>query len=96
MYKKFNTIIKQLEIAEQSKLEYLCSSCWQIKNGLDKSCNNIECNSLQKESIEMYLFDISQQLNELIKREKKTISDYREVNLSLNNWNFYLFKSNII
>jgi hypothetical protein len=93
LYTKFNTIIKQLEIAEQSKLEYLCSSCGQIKT---KSCNNIECNSLQKESIEMYLFDISQQLNELIKREKKTISDYREVNLSLNNWNFYLFKSNII
>ena len=79
--KKFNTIIEQIEISNQSKLEYLCSSCWENKKSLNEACNNIECEfySQQKESIEVYLFDITQQLNEVIKREHETMNNYKEV-----------------
>ena len=79
--KKFNTIIDQIDIKDQSKVEYLCPNCWYKKNNLSESCKNKEYEfySDVKESIEMHLFDISMQLNEIIEREEATIKRYREV-----------------
>jgi hypothetical protein len=73
--KKFNTIIDQIDITDQSKVEYLCPICWYEKNNLSESCKKKECEFYSdiKESIEMHLFDINMQLNEIIELEEETI-----------------------
>ena len=73
--KKLNTIIDQIDIIDQSKVEYLCPNCWYKKNELSESCKNEECEfySDVKESIEVHLFDINKQLNEIIEREEENI-----------------------
>jgi hypothetical protein len=75
----FNSIVKQIEISSQSEVEYLCSNCWSKKKNSNNSCHNNECKlfGLSHEStIELYLFDINEQLNEIINREESTISRY--------------------
>ena len=82
----FNNILKTLEISSAFVKEYLCSSCWSTKNNLNSLCQKHDCvlcecdSSVQTDcTIELYIFDINKQLNEIIKNEEETMIRYRNV-----------------
>jgi hypothetical protein len=84
----YSSIIKTLELDNKYIQEYLCSNCWSTKNNQNLLCNNNKCtlyecdNSLQTEcTIELFIFDINEQLNEIIKNEEQTIISYLNVKL---------------
>ena len=84
----FNSIIKPIELSKKYVQEYLCSSCWSAKNNQNSSCINNKCAlyecdcSLQTDcTIELFIFDINEQLNEIIITEEQTMISYQIVNI---------------
>ena len=70
--KQFKNIMNEMEISDSYSKDCLCSCCWNKKND-QNMCDNSECVlskaefTVQKDcSLELYIFDINEQINEII------------------------------